>query len=81
MKFKRIMDGHYYCVEHPNYTIKKKNKLWIGYDTEKEIGNHICCSGNTLKEVKEIITDYIINGSWYTRISKKDWRYDYGKKD
>ena len=65
MKFKRIMDGHYYCVEHPNYTIKKKNKLWIGYDTEKETGNHICCSGNTLKEVKEIIIDYIINGSWY----------------
>lgn len=63
--FKRIMDGYYCCVEYPNYTIKKKGKIWIGYDTEKETGNHICCSDRTLKKVKEIIGCYITNRCWY----------------
>lgn len=65
MKFKRIMKGNYYCVEFPNYTIKKRGKIWLGYDSEKDTGTNICCSDKTLKAVKSVIMNYIINGSWY----------------
>lgn len=66
--FKRIEKGYYVCKEFPNYSIKKlNNRLWMGYDSKKETGNHICCNDITLKKVKEIIIDYIINGCWYKK--------------
>lgn len=63
--FKQITSGYYQCIEYPNYTIRKKNRIWLGYDIEKLTGSCICCSDNTLKKVKKIIADYITNGCWY----------------
>lgn len=63
--FKKLLNGYYYCVEYPNYTIKHQAGIWVGYDTEKQTNCHICCSDKTLRKVKEIIKDYIINGCWY----------------
>lgn len=66
INFKKITNGYYQCIEYPNYTIKKlERKLWVGYDSEKKTGNHICCNDRTLKSIKEIITNYAINGCWY----------------
>lgn len=66
INFKRITSGQYQCIEYPNYSIKKlKNKLWVGYDKEMKTGNCICCSDTSLKNVKEVIMDYISNGRWY----------------
>lgn len=65
--FKRIENGSYVCVEFPNYTIKRIDKnLWIGIDSKKETSN-VCCSGNTLKQIKDIVKGYINNGCWYNK--------------
>lgn len=67
MTFKKLLNGYYKCDEYPNYSIKKVGKTWVGYDTEKMSGCHICCNGTTLREVKNTIVDYIINGCWYDK--------------